>query len=76
MRLLSAFTRGKTKMNCCIEAEKSYTVPVLAGTTRFLTGVAVFFAGLYLAAFSDVQGHGLGLLLIFGSPFVILKDGE
>ena len=63
-------------MNCCIEAEKSYKVPVLAGTFRFLSGLAVLLAGIYLATFSNIQGHGLGLLLIFGSPFVILKDDK
>ena len=63
-------------MNCNIEAEKSYDAPVLAGTFRFLLGLTLTFVGLYIATFSDVQGHGLGLLLVFGSPFLIFKDDK
>ena len=63
-------------MNYEIESIKSYAVPVLAGTFRFLCGLAVVFAGLYLAAFSNVRGHELGLLLIIGSPFIMLKDDK
>ena len=63
-------------MNCYVETQKNYAAPVLAGTFRFLLGLLLAFAGLYIAMLSDIQGHALGLLLVFGSPFVILKDGK
>ncbi len=63
-------------MNCQVESYKSYDTPIFAGTLRFLLGLTMIFAGLYIAALSDVQGHGFGFLLILGSPFVILKDNK
>ncbi|MDQ3064472.1 MAG: hypothetical protein M3R14_16650 [Acidobacteriota bacterium] len=63
-------------MNCNVEVEKSSGAPVLAGTFRFLMGLALMFVGLHIAILSDIQGYGLGLLLVFGSPFVIFKDDK
>jgi hypothetical protein len=63
-------------MSCSAEVQKSYAEPVLAGTFRFFLGLGLLFAGLYTATLSDLQGHGLGLLLVFGSPFVIFKDDK
>lgn len=63
-------------MNCQVENYKSYDTPVFAGTFRFLLGVTMIFAGLYIGTLSDIQGHALGLLLVFGSPFVILTDDK
>ncbi len=63
-------------MNCCVEveAEKNYDTFALAGTFRFLLGLILVFVGLYISTLADIQGHGLGLLLVLASPFVIFKD--
>ena len=61
-------------MSCCVEVQKNYNSPVPADAFRLLFGLLMFFAGLYIATLTDVQGHGLGLLLVLGSPFMILKD--
>ena len=63
-------------MNCCVETEKNYAAPVLAGTFRFLLGLIMAFAGLYIGTLSEIQGHALGLLMALGAPFVIFKDGK
>ena len=63
-------------MNCNAEARKSYSAPVLAGNFRLLAGLILTFAGLYIATLTDIQGHGLGLLMVLGSPFVIFKDDK
>ena len=63
-------------MNCYAEVQKNYETPVIAGTLQFLLGLTMLIAGLYISTLSDLQGHGFGLLLILGSPFVILKDSE
>ncbi len=61
-------------MNCQVENYKSYDVPTVAGNFRVLLGLLLAFTGIYIAALTDVQGHGLALLLVIASPFVILKD--
>ncbi|HEX8250153.1 MAG TPA: hypothetical protein VF599_18410 [Pyrinomonadaceae bacterium] len=63
-------------MSCSAEVQKSYATPVFAGTFRFFLGLALLFTGLFTATLSDIQGHGLGLLLVFGTPFVIFKDDK
>ena len=64
-------------MNCNAAAiNRNYAAPVLAGNFRFFLGLILAFIGLYIATLTDVQGHALGLLLVFGTPFVILKDGK
>lgn len=63
-------------MNYDVKVRRSCDALVLAGTFRFLLGLVLAFAGLYIATLSQVQGHGLGLLLVLGSPFVIFKDDE
>lgn len=72
-------------MTCCVEdyknyevlkIHKSYDTPVLAGNFRFLLGLFLAIAGFYVGLFTEMQGHGLGLLLFIGSPFVIFKDGK
>ena len=64
-------------MNCNAAAiNRSYDAPVLAGTFRFFIGLILAFVGLYIATFTDIQGHALGLLMVFGAPFVILTDGK
>ena len=63
-------------MNCNVQIEKNFNTPVLAETYRALLGLALMFVGLYVTLFCDFQKHDLGLLLVFASPFVILKDDE
>jgi hypothetical protein len=63
-------------MSCCTETEKNYAAPVLAGNFRLLLGLLMAFAGLYIGTLSGIQGHGLGLLMALGSPFVIFKDDK
>lgn len=61
-------------MNYRIENYKKYDVPVIAGNFRVLLGLLLAFVGLYILFLTDVQGHGLGFLLIIFSPFVFLTD--
>jgi hypothetical protein len=63
-------------MNSQTEFQKNYGAPVLTETYRILLGLIMLFAGLYIAAFSDFKGHGLGFLILFGAPFVMLKDNK
>lgn len=63
-------------MNCKVENYRSHEAPIPAGTFRFLFGLTLLFAGLYIATLSEVQGHGLGFLLAFASPFVALKNAH
>ncbi|MGC2238787.1 MAG: hypothetical protein WA584_21710 [Pyrinomonadaceae bacterium] len=63
-------------MHCEAENYKNYDNPVLAGNFRFLLGLILTFAGFYISTLSDIQGHALGLLLVFGAPFVIFKDDK
>lgn len=46
----------------------------LAGRVRLILGLAMMIAGLYFALFTDMPGHGLGLLCFLVSPFVFLTD--
>jgi len=70
-------------MNCYVEEYENYDVletyrnndtPVPAGTFRFLFGLLVMFVGFYVAMLSNFTGHGLGFLMILGSPFIFLTD--
>lgn len=58
------------------EVRRNYDEPVLAGTYRFLLGILMLIAGIYISTLTDFQGHGFGYLLILGSPFVVLKDNK
>ena len=48
--------------------------PELAGNFRLIIGLAMMFAGLYFGLFTEIPGHGLGLLSFIVSPFVFLTD--
>ena len=63
-------------MSCKAEVIKTYDAPMIAGTFRFLLGLTMLIAGLYITTLSDFQAHGFGFLLILGSPFVILEDSK
>jgi hypothetical protein len=34
----------------------------------------MMFAGFYIGTFSEISGHGLGFLMVLGSPFILLTD--
>lgn len=61
-------------MNCLTERDIVSETPALAGSIRFLLGLTVMILGLMVGFFYDGQGHGLGFLLMFASPFIILTD--
>jgi hypothetical protein len=48
--------------------------PTLAGRARLILGLTMMIAGLYFGLFTEVTGHGLGLLFFIVSPFVFLTD--
>lgn len=63
-------------MNCNVQIEKNYNTSALAETYQALLGLLLMFAGLYITLFCDFPKHDLGLLLVFASPFLILKDDK
>ena len=63
-------------MNTRTEFQKNYGAPVPADAYRILLGLIMLFAGLYIVTLSDFKGHGLGFLIVFGAPFVMLKDNK
>jgi hypothetical protein len=65
-----------TEMNYNIEIDRKNDLPVFAGIFRLLFGLTALLIGLYIAMFTDAKGHGLGLLLVFGAPFIFLKDDK
>lgn len=48
--------------------------PAHAGRVRLILGLTMIIAGLYFGLFTDLPGHGLGLLCFIVSPFVFLTD--
>ncbi len=48
--------------------------PALAGRARLILGLTMMIAGLYFGLFTEVTGHGLGLLFFIVSPLVFLTD--
>lgn len=48
--------------------------PELAGRFRLILGLTMMIAGLYVGLFTEMPGHGLGLLCFIVSPFVFLTD--
>ena len=48
--------------------------PELAGHVRLALGLTMMIAGLYFGLFTEMPGHGLGLLCFIVSPFVFLTD--
>jgi hypothetical protein len=62
--------------NYSTEIYGSVNSPQLAGKIRLLLGLVMMFAGLYFGLFTEVSGHGLGLLSFLVSPFVILTDNK
>lgn len=63
-------------MNYATEMKRGTDTPALAGTLQILLGMAMMIAGLYIWMFSGWKGDGLGLLILLGSPFVILTDKQ
>lgn len=56
------------------EMNGSINSPALAGRVRLILGLAMMIAGLYFGIFTEMPGHGLGLLCFIVSPFVLLTD--
>ena len=50
------------------------TSPAPAGRVRLILGLTMMIAGLYFGLFTEMPGHGLGLLFFIVSPFVFLTD--
>jgi len=48
--------------------------PAPARPVRLILGLTMMIAGLYLGLFTEMPGHGLGLLCFIASPFVFLTD--
>ena len=48
--------------------------PEPAGKFRLILGLTMLIGGLYCGFFTDMPGHGLGLLFSLVSPFVLLTD--
>ncbi len=60
--------------NYATEINGSINSPLLAGPIRLILGLTMMIAGLYFGLFTEVKGHGLGLLCFIVSPFVFLTD--
>jgi hypothetical protein len=50
--------------------------PALAGRVGLIFGLTMMIGGLYFGLFTDMPGHGLGLLCFIASPFVFLTDNK
>jgi hypothetical protein len=60
--------------NYVIETNGNPYLPTLAGPFRLILGMTMMIAGLYFGLFTEITGHGLGLLFFIVSPFVFLTD--
>ena len=60
--------------NCTTEINGNAGSPVLAGKFRLILGMIMMIGGLYFGLFTEVAGHGLGLLFFIVSLFVFLTD--
>ncbi len=60
--------------NYATEMNGNANSPELAGRVRLILGLAMMIAGLYFGLFTDMPGHGLGLMCFIVSPFVFLTD--
>ncbi len=60
--------------NYATEMKGNVNSPALAGRVRLILGMAMMIGGLYFGLFTDMPGHGLGLLFFIVSPFVFLTD--
>lgn len=60
--------------NPATEMKGNTSSPELAGRVRLILGLTMMIAGLYFGLFTEMPGHGLGLLLFIVSPSVFLTD--
>lgn len=60
--------------NYATEMKENVYHPTLAGRFRLILGLTMMIAGFYFGLFTDMPGHGLGLLCFIVSPFVLLTD--
>jgi predicted lipid-binding transport protein (Tim44 family) len=65
-----------TKMNYRNNKNAKTNLPMLSGNVRLILGVVMLFAGLYFGLFSEIKGHGLGLIVSMISPLLILTDDK
>lgn len=54
--------------NYATEMKGNVNSPVLAGRVRLILGLTMMITGLYFGLFTDMPGHGLGLMLLLVSP--------
>ncbi len=62
------------EMSYATETARLRNSPALAGTVRVILGLTMMIAGLYFGLFTEMPGHGLGLLSFIVSPLVFLTD--
>jgi hypothetical protein len=62
--------------NYATEMKGNANSPELAGTVRLILALTMMIAGLYFGLFTNMPGHGLGLMLFLVSPFVFLTDKQ
>ena len=60
--------------NYATEMKGNANYPELAGRVRLILGLTMMIAGLYFGLFTDMPGHGLGLMFFIVSPLVFLTD--
>lgn len=60
--------------NYATEMKGNINSPALAGRVRLILGMTMMIAGLYFGLFTEMPGHGLGLLFFIVSPLVFLTD--
>ena len=60
--------------NYATEMNGNINSPALAGKARLIIGLTMMIAGLYFGLFTEMPGHGLGLLAFIVSPLVFLTD--
>ena len=60
--------------NYATEMRGNANSPELAGRVRLILGLTMMIAGLYFGLFTDMPGHGLGLMFFIVSPLVFLTD--
>jgi len=60
--------------NYVTEMKGNANYPELAGRVRLILGLTMMIAGLYFGLFTDMPGHGLGLMFFIVSPLVFLID--
>ena len=61
-------------MSCNAKVSTSYNIPKLSDFVRFMLGVMMLLAGVYLLTLNGVQEYAFSLLLFLAVPSVILRN--